>query len=80
MVSAVCLSIFLQKRKGRQGDCPGRHSMVTLKLAFNVSSDDQGSHHDDLFVSVVYQLALIHDGPTYWPMFMLFFANIGLLM
>ena len=29
-------------------------SLWTLKLVFNVSSDDQGSHPDDLIVSVVY--------------------------
>ena len=39
------------KRKGRQGDCLGRHWECS-KTAFSISNDDQGSQPNDLPVSV----------------------------
>ena len=41
---------YTETRKGRQGDCPGCH--WRRWSCRNVCSDDQGSHSDDLSVSV----------------------------
>ena len=35
-------------------------SLGTLKLAFNISSDDQGSHPDDLSISV-FDILIVWD-------------------